>query len=130
MTKFAATLIILIFAGISIFGFAVMSHGTHVLCPAEQIQGRECSAGMDPLAVLIFHVGALKAFSSGIPAASILTLLVFAVAFLILVAILTSASVKFLARPFYLAKTNFLCVLTAKQFIHWLQLRENSPNPF
>lgn len=124
-----AALIILTFAAVSLFGFAVMADGNiHIMCPAEQMQGKECRAGTDPFALLLFHVGAFKSFIAGI--FSVFALAAFLISFVVLV--LAGSFTLFVIRPFgqpaYLQKINLSGFFAHCQFLRWLSLHENSPS--
>lgn len=120
-----AILTILIFTGVALVGFAMVSEGhPHIMCPAEQIQGGRCSF-LNPLAVFTFHVQAFQGFAAAIFAASALAAFLI---FSVLPALFSIVGSDPTMRFWGLVSVDFSAVLTDRPFLRWLSLHENSPS--
>lgn len=133
--KFLITaIVILSFLGIAVFGVFAMNHGGEhgYGCIAATAQGvARCPNQADPLAFLTFHIDAFKSFSTAIVGSSLASMLLVALA-LVLVSSLAwffrNTIPAFSSLQAYRRKQRESFALPSeRQLIRWLALHENSP---
>ncbi len=128
--------ILMIFIGISVFGFWNMGHmasASHDGCIASTVTGVACPDEVNALSFLSFHVDAFLNFFTALVSTSFITLLLFVIATVpILIARLYR---RFFIQPFLRAH-GARCVYFLKQFsiqplyavLYWMALHEHSPS--
>lgn len=132
--KYLATFLLMMsFAGIGVFGFALFDHammdGSNSGCVASAIDGTECPTNI--VAMTSHHVSAIQTLTTALPASSNLLLLLASL-------LLVSVSIFLFYKDFLLPKLESLpqrlrdltlhSLYSKQRIISWLALFELSPS--
>jgi len=130
MKSFFASVIIIGFLGVSIFGLFAMSHGDshNSKCFAAVSSAADCSVFSSILEFIEFHLGAIKKFSTAVFAgATELPLLLFVFAYAVFAFSSPQAVFHIVSRREKMGSSRIAGELSGRKFRHWLSLLEESP---
>ncbi|MDP3996707.1 MAG: hypothetical protein Q8P86_03385 [bacterium] len=132
MKRFFVTILILFFAGVSVFGvYNVGERGwQNVGCINALLKGEKCPQG-NVSEFLNFHFGASKIFSTAVFTAGVLVLAIFLLLAFAVDRFLKNTSGKLLAVFIFVRKRfqePFIKSEYRDKFTYWLSLLENSPS--
>ncbi|MBI4085897.1 MAG: hypothetical protein HY433_01475 [Candidatus Liptonbacteria bacterium] len=124
------------FIGVAVFGFAGMHNGMEAHdgdCIAATAQGAGCSKQASPVDYAAFHLNAFKIFSSAAFSENFLSVLLPALAALLLIGLGFFRQFLFMPPQPILSRHKFRNTFSfpqKREFIRWLALHENSPATF
>lgn len=136
MRGISAAILAISFVSLAVFGFAAMHTERHENCFANSVSatmgGAQCEENGSPLAMIAFHLGTLRSFSTAL-ASYAFTLVLFATALAVVLAFALETQVVRAREPFVpTAGTSHLLVTSDMPSEHafraWLSFCVNSPN--
>ncbi|MBI2047966.1 MAG: hypothetical protein HYT27_02405 [Parcubacteria group bacterium] len=126
-------LLLVVFVGISSFGFLAMNHNVSLIhdgCLASAMTRTTCLEAAHSLSFINFHVNALKNFSNAFVNTNLLTLLLFIASVLVVFSRMRRVNFVLRAPLFYFYFTHFFSLFATQPLhaiLYWLAFREHSP---
>lgn len=130
MNSFLASVLIIGFFGVAVFGFFAMGHGDdhNSKCFAVVSSGADCAVFTSILEFIEFHLNALRKFSTAVFASAIeLPLLLFVFAYAVFAFSSPQAVFHIVSRSANERMNRTARELSNRKFRHWLSLCEQSP---